>query len=259
MKAFRPTAWTWAAREAFSWRVARLVRSWKTRRFRPMRNWPWCCWMPRESPNRGAWRGAQVWQLAGALCLLAGCANGLKNERMTMATQTKTLGEQTYKIEPLLTENFDNLDRWVSRDTMGKWEAKNHGVEGEWITGSPSLFLKEKLKGDFIWEITATRLTHDKALTDRFHATKHGDDGKGLESKYNFNFWIRADAPPGENFLEAYPKYLKTGWNGMGDDHWHSYFNTVVWDDRGPPSAHNWNRLRRSPGYEMVKDIHDVV
>ena len=45
----------------------------------------------------------------------------------------------------------------------------------------------------------------------------------------------------------------------MGDDHWHSYFNTVVWDDRGPHTAHNWNRLRRSPGYEMVKDIHDVV
>jgi hypothetical protein len=170
--------------------------------------------------------------------------------------QTKTVGAQTYMVEPRLEENFANLDRWVDRDNNGKWEVKNGGVEGEWITGSPSIFLKEKIKGDFVWEITATRLPHDTALTERFHKTKHGLDGGGLESKYNFNFWIRADAPPGEDFFEAYPKYLKTGWNGMGDDHWHSYFNTVVWGGEGKP---DWDRLRRSPGYEMVRDVSGKV
>ncbi|MCL2647031.1 MAG: hypothetical protein FWD61_08495 [Phycisphaerales bacterium] len=171
-------------------------------------------------------------------------------------SEIKKLGNDSYKVELAIEENFANLDRWAIRDEMGKWLVNNGGVEGEWLSGSPSIFLKEKIKGDFAWEITATRLPHDQALTDRFHATKHGADGKGLDSKYNFNFWIRADAPPGGNFLEDYPRYLKTGWNGMGDDHWHSYFNTIVWDDRPPQ---NWARLRRSPGYDKVQDAQNIV
>ncbi|MCL2639815.1 MAG: hypothetical protein FWD53_03125 [Phycisphaerales bacterium] len=172
--------------------------------------------------------------------------------------EIKKLAQDVYNVELALEENFGNLDRWAIRDEMGKWEVKNGGVEGEWITGSPSIFLKEKIKGDFMWEIVATRLQHDQALTDRFHAIKHGKDGKGLDARYNFNFWIRADAPPGQNFLEAYPRYLKTGWNGMGDDHWHAYFNTIVWDECQTPPQ-NWSRLRRSPGYEKMRDAQNIV
>jgi hypothetical protein len=169
--------------------------------------------------------------------------------------QTRQLAGHVYKLEPLLTENFKNLDRWVTLESNAKWEVKNGGVEGEWLQASPSIFLKQKIAGDFLWEVDTTRLATDAAFLARYKATKWGDKWDP-ETQYNFNFWIRADVPtdaPGDFFSE-YPKYLKTGWNGMGDDHWHSYFNTVVWNPED-----NWVRLRRGPGYEMKGDVHNVA
>jgi hypothetical protein len=173
-------------------------------------------------------------------------------ERATM--ETKQLGGESYQLEPLLTENFANLDRWTALEQDGKWEVKNGGVEGEWLRQSPSLFFKQKIAGDYVWEIEATRLPTDEAFLGRYKATKWGTCDP--REQYNFNFWLRADVPPGSpgDFFEEYPKYLKTGWNGMGDDHWHSYFNTVVWNPQD-----NWVRLRRGPGYELRQDIHNVV
>lgn len=79
------------------------------------------------------------------------------------------------------------------------------------------------------------------------------------QTLYNVNFWLRADVPvadeqDGGDFLSAYSRHLGSGWNGMGDDHWRSYFCTVVRHGES-----NWSRLRRGPGYEMLCDTTDVV
>jgi hypothetical protein len=167
---------------------------------------------------------------------------------------TKTVGNHTYQVEPLLVENFENLERWVTLEQDGKWEVKNGGLEGEWLQASPSIFLKEKITGDYLWEVEVTRLETDAAFLERYTATKWGKWDP--REQYNFNFWLRADVPPNSpgDFFSEYPKYLKTGWNGMGDDHWHSYFTTVVWNPED-----NWVRLRRGPGYELRQDVHNVA
>jgi hypothetical protein len=188
---------------------------------------------------------------------LPGCREptaGMHHDKGATMT-TKTVGGHTYQVEPLLAETFENLERWVTLEQDGKWEVKAGGLEGEWLQQSPSLFLKEKISGDYLWEVDVTRLETDAAFLERYKASKWGKTCEPRE-QYNFNFWLRADAPPGSpgDFFSEYPKYLKTGWNGMGDDHWHSYFTTVVWNPQD-----NWVRLRRGPGYELRQDVHKVA
>ena len=63
------------------------------------------------------WHGVRACLFAGVVCFAGGCTNGLGNERkatMTTTMETKKLGEQVYQIEPLLVEDFQNLDRWVA-------------------------------------------------------------------------------------------------------------------------------------------------
>jgi hypothetical protein len=170
------------------------------------------------------------------------------------AGMIREIAGHRYDLEPLLVENFENLDRWITLESDGVWQAKDRGLEGEWVQNSPSIFLREKVAGNFLWEIDVTRVPGDSGFVERYSASKWAEGDPAF--KYNFNFWLRADVPPGSpgKFFEEYPKYLKTGWNGMGDDHWHSYFTTVV---RSPTD--NWVRLRRGPGYEMKEDIHDIV
>jgi hypothetical protein len=124
---------------------------------------------------------------------------------------------------------------------------------GEWLKESPSIFLNDPVEGDYLWQITATRLEGDADFAQRFAATKWG---AGIEPRrlYNFNFWLRAADPAGGDFLGAYPKHLHTGPNGMGDDYWNSYFITVCYDPND-----NWMRLRRGPGYEKRQSVHNVV
>lgn len=168
----------------------------------------------------------------------------------TLATNSITLGDDTYNVSQLLSERFDNLDRWVTLESDGDWQSSAGGVIGEWVRNSPSLFLRQKITGPYLWQVRATRLATDAAFEARFRESKHAQ-GADPADFYNFNFWLRASAPDGGDFIQQYPLHLGTGWNGMGDDYWHSLFCTVV-----RQNDKSWSRLRRSPGYEMVVDTH---
>jgi hypothetical protein len=167
-----------------------------------------------------------------------------------------TLGSDTFAVEPLLQENFSDLQRWITLENHGLWTPGANGLTAEWIEKSPSLFLKQKIDGDFLWRTKLSRVPPNAEFLTRFHASKHAA-GADPAMFYNFNFWLRAEAPAGEEFLRDYPKHLGTGWNGMGDDHWKSLFTTIVWWDKGTPD--NWVRLRRSPGYEKVEDVQNLI
>ncbi|HYF50205.1 MAG TPA: hypothetical protein VEJ63_12420 [Planctomycetota bacterium] len=169
---------------------------------------------------------------------------------------TIRIGSDEFSGEAVLYEKFSDLRRWRTLENHGGWTPGTDGLLAEWLEKSPSLFLKEKISGDYLWQTRLSRLSPDEEFLRRFQASSHAK-GADPERFYNFNFWLRADAPPAETFFDAYPKYLGTGWNGMGDDHWHSLFNTVVWWDKGNPD--NWVRLRRSPGYEKMRDIQGIV
>jgi hypothetical protein len=161
--------------------------------------------------------------------------------------------DAAYSVRPLLIEDFANLDRWQTAEHWGRWRPGQQGLVGEWLEVSPSIFLKEPIAGDYLWQISVTRLPPIADFLARFGASKHAV-GREARTMYNFNFWLRAADPTGEDFFAAYPKHLKTGWNGMGDDYWNSYFVTVVHNPDG-----NWMRLRRGPGYEKIEDVQNVV
>lgn len=179
---------------------------------------------------------------------------------MSMSTEPHMLdiGGDRYAVRPWLGDELADLARWRQLDDYGAWRslpatAPYPGIVGEWIEESPSLFFNQRIEGDYLWQVRATRLRTDDAFHRRFARHK---DTAGVEpaGKYNFNFWLRVDSPDGEDFWQAYPRHLGQGWNGMGDDHWNALYNTVVWnlDDQ-------WVRLRRSPGYVMVAESTDVV
>ncbi len=159
----------------------------------------------------------------------------------------------TYRVEPFLSENFSDLKRWRTAEDHGRWAPGKDGLVGEWLKASPSIFLKDPIEGDYLWQITATRLQPGPEFVQRYAASKHGA-GYQPRTRYNFNFWLRASDPAGEDFFAAYPKHLGTAWNGMGDDYWNSYYVTVVYNPEG-----NWIRLRRGPGYEKREDIQNLV
>ena len=168
-------------------------------------------------------------------------------------TSTVRIGDDEYRVRRVFAEELASLDHWVQLDGYGRWSAHDGSFSGEWLSHSPSLFFREKIVGDYLWQTTVTRLRPDQAFVQRFLASKWGK-GKDPLSMYNFNFWLRARAPDGGDFLQQYPTKLGTGWNGMGDDYWHSLYTTVVRSEE-----HNWVRLRRSPGYVKVRDVADVV
>ncbi len=153
----------------------------------------------------------------------------------------------------ILDERFHDLSHWQQVDSHGKWLATADGLVGEWLEASPSLFLKQPISGDFILSVQAARMRPGDAFMQRFKSSKHSQTAKP-ESLYNFNFWLRAEAPDGGDFIAEYPGKLGSGWNGMGDDHWQSYFTTVVRNE-----TENWVRLRRSPGYEKFTEARDKI
>jgi len=163
------------------------------------------------------------------------------------------LGGEKLRVRLELEEELADLSHWRCLDEFGKWTAEAGGIVGEWVERSPSIFFDGKIESDFLWQVTAAREKPDEDFVRRFTASKWGG-GVDPAFKYNFNFWLRADSPSGGDFFGEYPAKLGTGWNGMGDDHWRSYFTTVV---RSP--GEDWVRLRRSPGYVMVEDVHGVV
>ncbi|MEX0777852.1 MAG: hypothetical protein WD042_19295 [Phycisphaeraceae bacterium] len=185
---------------------------------------------------------------------------------MNVALNTFEIAGDRYAVRPLRDRELADRARWRQLDDHGRWSSEpvTGAIVGEWISDSPSLFFDQRIEGDYIWQVRVARLKPDAAFLARFAANKHAQ-GCDPRTKYNFNLWLRADSPPGsgENFLQAYPKHLGTGWNGMGDDHWQSLFNTVVWN--GPSTGHalggltNWVRLRKSPGYVQVCEAIDVV
>lgn len=159
----------------------------------------------------------------------------------------------TYVVMPFLSEDFADLKRWQTAEDNGRWTPGKDGLVGEWLKASPSIFLKDPIEGDYLWQITATRLQPSADFVKRFAASKQGA-GSQPRTRYNFNFWLRVADPAGEDFFKTYPKHLGTGWNGMGDDYWHSYFVTVV-----HKPGDNWIRLRRGPGYEKMEDVQNLV
>lgn len=163
------------------------------------------------------------------------------------------IGGDEYQVRLVLEEDFRDLHRWVRLDDFGRWTVDGTGLVGEWLEKSPSIFLKEKIHGPYLWQIRVTRLAPNDAFLKRFQDSKWGQGHDPLHM-YNFNFWLRADDPEGGDFFERYPEKLGTGWNGMGDDYWNSFYTTVVWG-----TENNYVRLRRGPGYEMVQDVHDTV
>jgi hypothetical protein len=164
------------------------------------------------------------------------------------------IADDHYDVQPAWNEEFNDLSRWRTLDQDGRWIAQNGSLVGEWIRKSPSLFFNEKIHGDYLWQMTATRLGPDEEFIRRFSATKWGA-GVDPRALYNFNFWLRVNDPQGGDFFAEYPQKLGTGWNGMGDDYWKSLFTTIV---RGVDNS-NWVRLRKSPGYEKVEDVADQI
>jgi hypothetical protein len=194
----------------------------------------------------------------------------------------------SYRLRPLLRDELMDPSRWRAFEQHGRWMFNDGGVTGEWLCDSPSLFFDTKIDRDYVWQVRVTRLPTDAAFLQRFNAYKHAANAIDQpERKYNFNFWLRADVPEtqagaiGESshpcssdaknekhtgqktdpwhpsrteFFHEYPTRLGTGWNGMGDDHWSSLFQTIVWNP-----ASNWTRLRKSPGYQAVVDVADAV
>ena len=163
------------------------------------------------------------------------------------------LGGEDYEVSLELEAELADLSRWRALEPHGRWTAEDGGIVGEWLEKSPSIFFDENISGDYVWQVAATRLEPDAAFIRRFDESKWGR-GQDPARTYNFNFWLRADSPDGGDFLRQYPAKLGTGWNGMGDDFWLSYFNTVVWG-----AEDSWVRLRRGPGYEMVEDVHGAL
>jgi hypothetical protein len=153
----------------------------------------------------------------------------------------------------ILREDFRDLNRWVQCENDGAWTAGPDGLRAEWQRNSPSLFLREKVAGDIFWRVRVARLAPTPEFLTAFKQSKHTQGSDPLVF-YNFNFWLRTDSPDRGDFMAQYPTKLGSGWNGMGDDFWHSYFTTVV---RNP--TENWVRLRRGPGYEKMCDVNDIV
>jgi hypothetical protein len=206
--------------------------------------------------------------------------------RLTQAdTTTMSIGADPYRVRPMLRDELADPARWRALESHGRWSFDHGGITGAWLRDSPSLFFDTKLDRDYVWQVRVTRLPTDEAFLQRFNAYKHAADAVsagGPARKYNFNFWLRADAPaegwlglsprspgavgtraesrgfedsaPATHFFDEYPNRLGTGWNGMGDDHWSSLFQTIVWNP-----ASNWTRLRKSPGYQAVVDVADAV
>lgn len=168
-------------------------------------------------------------------------------------TTTLKLGDDAYSVRLELAEDFHDLERWLPAEADGRWTASADGMTGEWLRNSPSIFLREKVHGDYLWQIKARRIQPDPAFLERHEASNHGR-GKDPVQRYNFNFWLRADTPDGKDFFETYTEKLGTGWNGMGDDYWNSFYVTVVRDSQGSRV-----RLRKSPGYRQVLESFGVV
>ena len=199
---------------------------------------------------------------AGAMFMATGClktgpsgkpaAAGQPASRR-MDTERLTIGGDTYGVQLALQEDFETLERWHAPEQYGLWTAQGGGLRGEWLDRSPSLFLRQSVEGDYLWTIDATRLEPDGEFLQRFAASRHGR-GADPAVTYNFNFWLRADTPDAGDFFQAYPAKLGTGWNGMGDDYWRSLYCTVV-----RKADDDWVRLRRSPGYQMVREARGIV
>lgn len=197
-----------------------------------------------------------------ALCALCGCGSvrGEASRELLMKTEreevrTVRVGDDEYRVRLALVEDFQTLDRWRQVEEHGRWRVEHKALIGEWLEKSPSLFLKKKIEGDYLWQIKTTRVRPDQAFRRRFASSTHGR-GHEPERMYNFNFWLRADSPNAEDFFRMYSRKLGTGWNGMGDDYWNSLYTTIVW---GPLDRSKWVRLRRSPGYKKVRDISGVL
>jgi hypothetical protein len=163
------------------------------------------------------------------------------------------LGGDTYDVGESEPGGYARADLWQAGDAHGRWTFTDAGIVGEWIDGSPSLFLKQELVGDVLLTMRIRRMRPDPACRERILATKWGPR-LDLDHHYNVNFWLRARAPDDGDFLAQYPQRLGTGANGMGDESWRSYFSTIV---RGPDGE--WMRLRRSPGYEKRCDVQGVL
>jgi hypothetical protein len=167
--------------------------------------------------------------------------------------QQISIAGESIPAQLILRENFHDLNRWQPVDNDGAWTPGRAGLRAEWRRNSPSLFLKQPISGDYFWTIRVARLAPGGEFLRAFGESKHakGDDPATF---YNFNFWLRAASPDGGDFFAQYPQKMGSGWNGMGDDFWHSYFNTVVRN-----KSADWVRLRRSPGYEKMCDVNGIV
>ena len=112
----------------------------------------------------------------------------------------------------------------------------------------PSLFLKQRIDGDYLWQITAERVAPDDQALRLFRNSKHWANADPL-TKYNFNFWLRVDSPDSGDFFQQYSQKLGTGWNGMGDD---PGARSSTPSSGIPTAATGW-RLRRSPATRKSK------
>ncbi|MBA3709390.1 MAG: hypothetical protein H0W83_11310 [Planctomycetes bacterium] len=171
-----------------------------------------------------------------------------------MIARQMLLGDDAYQVGPSRVGGYADPALWRVADGDGRWSFADGAISGEWLQRSPSLFLKSEVHGDFIWRMRVRLLAPDPAFVARFRTSAWGSGGRDPADTYNFNFWLCAGSPDGGDFLEQYLGQLGSGANGMGDDHWRSYFSTVV---RGPEGE--WMRLRRSPGYRKVCDAQGVV
>src|ERR1017187_8035533 len=80
----------------------------------------------------------------------------------------------TFQVLPFLSEDFADLKRWQTAEDNGHWTPGKEGLVGEWLKASPSIFLKDPIEGDYLWQITATRLEPSADFVKRFAASKQG-------------------------------------------------------------------------------------
>jgi hypothetical protein len=166
---------------------------------------------------------------------------------------TVRLDQDEYRIAPAAPVDWSAAERWIAADGDGRWDFVDGGIEGEWLRRSPSLFLRERIEGDAMWRMRVTRLPTGADFATRYRGLGWAAADPDPANAYNLNFWLRASAADGGDLLASYADHLGTGANGMGDERWRSWFCTVVRCTGGA-----WVRLRRSPGYEKVRDCAEA-
>lgn len=146
-------------------------------------------------------------------------------------------------MELIFSDDFDDLDDWTHiaggrTEQSTRWTTENgHLIGRHGSEGASTLWSTRTFRGDVLIEFEGKLLTPEEQwVTDNMP-----EGGKNL----NFHFMVTG--PEGGDITEVYSELAAagTGPNGAGFDQYHGYLLTWTF-------LHA--RLRRSPGYENVRE-----